>query len=125
MNRTLTAVAVAALLAGCGGGSSKGKDTGSVLAEGPPAAQTVTVGMHDTLTFAPSTVDAKVGSLTITVTNTGQVPHNLTFDDGALGRTKTVDGKQSVPLKVVFDKAGTFTFTCTFHSGMTGKVVVS
>ncbi len=125
MHRTLVAVVLAALLAGCGGSSSNGKETGSALAEGPPGAQTVTVGMHDNLTFAPSTVNAKVGSLTITVTNDGQVPHNLTFADGALGKTKTVDGKQSVPLKVVFDKAGTFRFTCTFHSGMVGKVVVS
>ena len=38
---------------------------------------------------------------------------------------RTVDGGESEPLKVVFTKAGTYTFQCTFHSGMTGKVVVS
>ncbi|MCW2601659.1 MAG: blue (type 1) copper domain protein [Frankiales bacterium] len=124
MKRTLTAAGVAVLLVGCGGGSSK-VNSGSATTGGAPGAQTVTVTMRDSLSFSPGTVNAKVGTLTLNVSNTGLVPHNLVFADAALGRTKTVNGKESVPLRVVFDKPGTFTFMCTFHSGMVGKVVVS
>jgi plastocyanin len=124
VKRILTAAVVAVLLVGCSG-STQVKDNGSVTAAGAPEAQTATVTMQDSLSFSPNTVNAKVGTLTLTVSNTGLVPHNLVFDDALLGKTNTVDGKQSTPLKVVFAKAGTFTFKCTFHSRMTGKVVVS
>lgn len=63
--------------------------------------------------------------MTFAVKNLGNVPHNLTFDDASLGKTGTVDGGASEQLKVVFPKAGTYPFVCTFHSGMDGKVVVS
>ncbi|MGB8651697.1 MAG: cupredoxin domain-containing protein [Mycobacteriales bacterium] len=128
MNRTLAALAVPLLMTACSSGGSSSKDSagsGAVSAEGPPTAQTVTVAMRDTLKFQPDTVAAKVGTLTITVTNSGQVPHNLIFDQAGLGKTDTVDGKTTTHLKVVFDKAGTYSFVCTFHSGMTGKVIVS
>ncbi len=125
MKRTLIALSVAVLLAGCGNNSSKAKDNGAVTTEGAGAAQTATVGMTDKLQFAPTTVNAKVGTVTLEVKNEGQTPHNLTFDDSALGKTNTISGKQTQSLKVVFDKAGTYTFMCTFHSGMNGKVVVS
>jgi plastocyanin len=122
----LFALACAAvLLAGCGGGSTSVKDNGAVTTTGAADAQTATVGMTDQLKFVPNTVNAKVGTVTLDVKNEGQVPHNLHFDESSLGKTGTVDGKTTAKLKVVFDKAGTFTFVCTFHSGMTGKVVVS
>jgi plastocyanin len=115
---------VPVLLAGCGGGGSSAS-TGSATTTGAPDAQTVTVGMGDDLKFHPSTIEARRGSVSFDVSNTGQVPHDLIFDDKALGGTKTVDGKSAVTLKVSFPAAGTFTFVCTFHPGMTGKVVVS
>lgn len=127
MRRTLPALAVTGLLlTACGSGNSSGSTGGSsATTEGAADAQTATIGMNDKLAFAPKELAAKVGTVTLAVTNLGQIPHNLHFDDGALGKTGTVDGGESEPLKVVFAKAGTFTFRCTFHSGMTGKVVVS
>jgi plastocyanin len=125
VKRSLILLAVATLLAGCSSGGSKAPDSGSVTTQGSPDAQTATVGMTDKLRFDPGTVDAKVGTVTLDVKNEGGVPHNLTFDDTSLGKTRTVSGHASQPLKLVFDKAGTFTFQCTFHPGMTGKVVVS
>jgi plastocyanin len=131
MTRTLTTLAAASLLlAGCGGGSASSKpaDGGSssaVTTEGAPDAQTATIAMNDNLRFAPTELAAKVGTVTFTVKNVGQVPHNLHFEDQSLGKTGTIDGGGSEPLKVVFTKAGTYTFRCTFHSGMDGKVVVS
>jgi plastocyanin len=124
--KRLAILALVPMLAvGCGGASSKAKEGASVATTGEAAAQVATVDMTDSLVFTPDTVDAKVGTVTLTVNNLGVVPHNLVFDEQALGKTSTIDGKESAPLKVVFDKAGTFTFVCTFHSGMTGKVVVS
>lgn len=132
MRRTVTALAATSLLlAGCGGSSSPsssgatGGSSSVVTTDGAPDAQTATIGMNDKLKFAPSELAAKVGTVTFAVKNLGQVPHNLHFDDDTLGKTGTVDGGESEPLKVVFTKAGTYTFQCTFHSGMTGKVVVS
>jgi plastocyanin len=124
LKRFVARAAVAVVLAGCSSGSGV-KDNGSASTQGSADAQTVTVSMGDSLRFSPNVLAAKVGTVTIRVNNTGQVPHNLVFDDSALGKTPTVDGKELATLKVSFDKAGTFRFTCTFHSGMTGKVVVS
>lgn len=123
MNRLATLALVPLLLVACGSGNAK--STGMVSAAGAPGAQTVTIRMTDQLTFSPDTVKAKVGALTMTVVNTGLVPHDLEFKDRALGGTPTVNGKKTATLKVVFDKAGTYAFVCTFHPGMTGKVLVS
>ncbi len=123
MKRTLTALAVV-LLAGCSSGTTTQAAT-EVTAAGSADAQTATVGMTDKLTFTPNVVNAKLGTLTLTATNEGNTPHNVSFDESSLGKTPTVSGKGSKELKLVFAKAGTFTFVCTFHEGMTGKVVVT
>ncbi|HUR12923.1 MAG TPA: cupredoxin domain-containing protein [Mycobacteriales bacterium] len=129
MNRTIAAAAALLLLAaGCGGSDDEGsalKVTGTVTASGAPASQTVRLDMTDSLTFLPNVVNAKVGSLAVTVENAGAVPHNLVFDDTALGKTGTVKGHATATLTVPLAKAGTFVFTCTFHSGMDGQVVVT
>ncbi len=125
MTRTISLAAVL-LLTACGG-SSGGGTTGSasLSTTGDAAAQTATIGMNDKLQFDPNTLQAKVGTVAFDVKNLGRVPHNLHFDDAALGRTGTISGGESETLKVTFAKAGTFTFVCTFHSGMDGKVIVS
>jgi plastocyanin len=125
----LTAAPVlAGLLAGCGGGSDGAATDGaadSVTTTGAPGAQTATIGMNDKLRFVPTTVEAKVGKVGLEVKNLGRVPHNLHFDEASLGKTRTIDGNAAETMSLTFAKAGTFTFECTFHSGMTGKVVVS
>jgi plastocyanin len=81
--------------------------------------------MNDKLQFTPNVVVARVGTLTLTIKNLGVVPHNLVYDTDGLGRTSSIAGGASQDLKTVFSKAGTYTFTCTFHAGMDGRVVVS
>ena len=125
MNRLAVLAARPLLLVACSDGGDKGSDSSAVTTTGSADAQTATVDMTDKLTFAPDTVNAKVGTVTLDVANVGAIPHNLHFDEASLGKTSTVDGKKDEKLKVTFDKAGTFTFVCTFHPGMTGKVVVS
>ena len=121
MNKAALAV-VPLLLVSCSGGATS---TGSVTTAGSPDAQSVTVGMKNDLKFHPDTVQARVGTVTFDVDNVESVPHDLTFSDRALGATGNVDGGKSTSLKVVFSKAGTYSFVCTVHSGMKGKVVVS
>ena len=118
-------LALPLVLSGCGGGDDAPASSGSVATTGDAGDQTATVDMNDALEFDPTTVEARVGTVVLDVKNVGKVPHNLVFDEEALGKTGTISGGESEPLKVVFDKTGTFTFVCTFHSGMTGKVVVS
>ncbi len=117
-------LAAALLLTACGGG--KGGGGGSALeASGPADAQVATVESNDQLELAPATVNAKVGTLTLTHRNGGSIPHNVVFDDKALGGTETIGGGTQEVLTLTFDKAGTYAFVCTLHSGQDGKVVVS
>ncbi len=134
MNRIVSLLVVPlVLVAGCGGGSPAAGSSGgggaggsaTTTASGPASGQSVQVDGTNALTFAPSLVQAKVGALALTFANTGQVPHNLVFDDSALGRTATVDGGSKQVLTLTLSKAGTYAFQCTFHPGMTGKLVVS
>lgn len=61
----------------------------------------------------------------MTLGNSGEVPHNLVFDDKALPAIGTVLGGQELAETYTFTKPGTYDFVCTFHSGMDGSVVVS
>ncbi len=90
---------------GCGGssGTADGADGGgdagdAVTTTGEAGAQTATVGMNDKLAFVPTTVQAKVGTVALDVKNLGRVPHNLQFDDDALGRTGTIAGGEAEAL---------------------------
>jgi len=128
MTRRPLALVLLLLVAACGGGGTKGSDlkvTGTVTASGAPDAQTVALQMTDNLTFVPNVVDAKAGTLTVSLENAGDIPHNLVFADAGIGKTGTVKGHATATLSVRFDKAGTYRFSCTFHSGMDGKVVVT
>lgn len=126
MKRALAALPLLLACACSGSGGSGGGDgSPSVAASGPPSAQTVTVAMTNKLTFDPDEVTAAVGTLTLTASNTGSVPHDLTFKDDALGHTPQVDGGRTAQLKLVFTKPGSYAFVCTLHARMSGRVVVS
>lgn len=126
--RPTLALAALSLVAACGGSPAAPSSTsagaaGAVSADGPASAQTFTIRGTDSDTFSPATLTAKVGTLTLTLRN-GGVPHNLTFQDPALTSISTVSGKETKSATLVLDKAGTFTFVCTIHPGMAGKLVV-
>lgn len=111
-------------LVGCGGSSpAPAAAGGTEAAQGPPAAQTATVTGTMKHTFRPSTVTAKVGTLTLTLVREGGVPHDLTFQDASVGAPIPVSGTSSGTYR--FLKPGTYSFVCTIHEGMVGKVVVS
>lgn len=128
MTRRAGLLAVVLLLAACGGGGGEGADRGpgaTVQASGPPQAQVATVVSNDALRYDPGIVEATTGTLTLTHRNGGQVPHNLVFEDDSLGAIDTVTAGQAKSIELMFSTPGEYDFVCTFHSGQTGKVVVS
>lgn len=107
----MTALAGAAVLAGCGDASEK---QGS-------AAVTDTIAIEE-FKYSPTPATVKAGQK-VRVVNADDAPHTLTdrareraFDSG------TIKGDESGA--VTFDKAGTFDYFCEFHPYMKGKVTV-
>lgn len=113
-------------LAACGGGSDSAQPStaGAVTAAGPPSAQIATVVAGTNLKFSPETVQAKTGTLALTMTISGGVPHNLVFGDRGVGADIPTTPSGSATSTYTFSKPGTYSFECTIHSGMVGQVVV-
>lgn len=88
-------------------------------AEQPPAAGTADVKI-DNFAFGPDTLTVSVGT-TVTWTNRDDIPHTVVSTDGVF-KSKVRDTDETFSYK--FEKAGTYTYFCSIHPKMTGKVVV-
>jgi plastocyanin len=90
-----------------------------VVAAGPAAhaARTTTVTLKN-ISFTRSTVKISRGASVTWVWKDAPTPHNVTFS------TKHSKTQQTGRYTLKFAKAGTFTYHCTIHFGMDGKVVV-
>jgi plastocyanin len=115
----LPVLAVGALVAGCGEGGYRDQTTTK-----PPVAKSAdtaakVVGMTGS-TFAPGSVDVKVGE-TVSFVNKDEIAHTATadgtFDSGTLRAGGTFTYKAT--------KAGTISYVCSFHPGMTGTLNVT
>jgi plastocyanin len=71
-------------------------------------------------TYSPSPLRIRAGS-TVTIVNRDTAPHTAT-DDG--GRWDTGALSQGQSATVTFDTPGTYTYFCTLHPTMKGRVVV-
>lgn len=113
-------------LAACGGGSGSAQPStaGAVTASGPPSAQTATVVGGPDLKFAPETVQARTGTLALTMRIAGGVPHDLVFGDRSVGPDIPTTPSGSATGTYTFSRPGTYSFECTIHRGMVGQVVV-
>lgn len=80
-----------------------------------------TVSATANLSFSPNTTTAKVGDV-VQWTNTGNVPHNVTFSDPTL-TSGTLNQNDTWQVKITV--AGTYAYKCTFHPGMTGTLTVT
>ena len=111
MRRALVALALGSgvlLIGACGGGGSS-----------PPAATgNGPVVTLRNLTFDPENVPVKAGE-TVTWKWGEKVAHNVTFPSF---HSKTT---ASGPYTHTFSSAGTFSYRCTIHPTMTGKVIVT
>ena len=109
---------------GSGSASSSGGATDPTAPTMPTASpQTATVAATTSLAFDPGTVTIAPGG-------------TVTFAFGSVGHTVVFDSQTNTPASITavsvdtsitrtFTTAGTFTFHCTVHAGMTGKVIVA
>ena len=109
------ALAVALLLAGCGG--SSGADSTTAKTSG----DVVTVDMSN-IQFDPKTVTVKLGQ-TVKWVNEDQVVHDVKADSGATFSSDLFGHGKSYAFKPT--KAGTIAYECTVHPGMTGTLKVT
>ena len=123
-------VCVVALAAGCSSGSkSKASTSSSSSASGAstsssgggaPAASGTEVSIMD-FKFGPEKLSVKVGA-TVTFKNSDGQQHTATSDNSGDFDAGAVDAGGSKD--VTFDKAGTFTYHCSFHPFMHGTIEV-
>src|SRR5215472_6224595 len=74
----------------------------------------------DNFVFTPNTVTVAAGT-TIHWTNHDDIPHNVVADDKSF-KSKVMDTDEG--FSYTFAKPGTYTYFCSIHPKMTGKVVV-
>jgi plastocyanin len=114
-----TALGAAAIVAGVAlTGCSSGAKT-KAGASGP-AKSTNTVAIKN-FAFVPAVITVKAGTV-VTWTNTDNVMHSATADDKAFDSKLFGKGES---YSFTFTKAGTFSYHCTPHQYMTGKVIVT
>ena len=80
--------------------------------------RTVTI---DNFSFSPTLLTVPVGT-TLTWTNRDDIPHTIVSDDQKQFKSKPLDTDEK--FTHTFDKAGTYTYFCSIHPKMVGKVVV-
>jgi plastocyanin len=74
----------------------------------------------DNFVFGPQTLTVPVGA-TVTWTNKDDIPHTTVSTDGVF-KSKVMDTDEK--FSYTFTKAGTYSYYCSVHPKMTGKVVV-
>jgi plastocyanin len=140
-------LAATALAAGCGSGGS-GTQNASATKSGngaydynygkpqaesktsaakPAATEQAAEASHETVvkltntSFQPQSVDVKVGD-TVTFVNADPIAHTATADDKSFD-SGTLD--QGAKFSFKAEKAGTISYVCEFHPGMTGTINVT
>jgi plastocyanin len=91
---------------------------GAAGAQAPSGGVTVTMGDN---VFRPAQLTAKVGT-EVTWKNSGQVSHNVTAREGEDFKSDTMEPGDTY--EYTLDEAGTISYECTFHPGMTGSITV-
>jgi len=74
----------------------------------------------DNFSFAPQTLTVAAGT-TVTWTNRDDIPHTAVSAEGVF-KSKVMDTDEK--FSYTFMKAGTYSYYCSVHPKMTGKVVV-
>ncbi len=94
-------------------------ESSSVTANDQPSAANAAVKI-DNFVFGPQTITVPVGT-TVTWTNSDDIPHTAVSTDGVF-KSKVMDTDEK--FSYTFTKAGTYSYYCSIHPKMTGKVVV-
>ena len=75
----------------------------------------------DNFNFSPKTFTVPAGA-TVTWTNHDNVPHVVTSADDQFKKSPVLKAGQS--FSNVFDTAGSYSYFCSIHPRMTGKIIV-
>jgi plastocyanin len=115
---------------GAGPGTGTGTGTGSGTGTGnAPTSATVTMTQGDdgygtaTFSFSPAAVTIAKGGAITWSNEGGTATHNVTFAATA-GAPSNVGNFSSGSASRTFNTAGSYSYQCTNHSGMTGTVTV-
>jgi amicyanin len=113
-------VSTGALLAALGLGiAGLGARAGNITASAQPKPATMDIKI-DNFTFGPPELTVMAGT-TITWTNRDDIPHTVVSTDKVF-KSKVLDTDEK--FSFTFSTPGTFTYFCSIHPKMTGKVVV-
>ena len=93
--------------------------TGKATAADQPAAGSAEVKI-DNFSFGPSPLTVAVGT-EVTWINRDDIPHTIVSTDGVF-KSKVRDTDEKFSYR--FTKAGTYSYYCSIHPKMTGKIVV-
>jgi plastocyanin len=75
----------------------------------------------DNFTFAPGDLTVAAGT-TVQWVNRDDIPHTVVSEDKSTFKSKPLDTDDNY--SYTFSKPGTYTYFCSIHPKMTGKVVV-
>ena len=74
----------------------------------------------DNFSFAPETITVRAGTQVLW-TNRDDIPHTIVGDDKSFKSMALDTGEQ---FSYTFSKPGTYSYFCSIHPKMTGKIVV-
>jgi plastocyanin len=98
-------------------GLAAGGGSAAAQAQPTPESKMVTI---DNFTFGPAELTVMAGT-TITWTNRDDIPHTVVSTDKAF-KSKVLDTDEK--FSFTFSTPGTFSYFCSIHPKMTGKVLV-
>jgi plastocyanin len=75
----------------------------------------------DNFSFAPATLTVPAGT-EVTWMNHDDIPHTVVSEDKATFKSRALDTDEK--FSFIFAKPGTYTYFCSLHPKMTGKVTV-
>lgn len=111
------AIFIAVAVLGIGAWSADARNSGEVTQQ---KAQNFDVKI-DNFSFGPASLNVPVGS-TVTWTNRDDIPHTVvSSDDPKVFKSKVLDTDEK--FSFTFTKAGTYSYFCSIHPKMTGKVI--
>jgi plastocyanin len=114
-NRAASAAILALALAG--GAAAKPMPHMAGMAAAPAKTATITIG---NFTFGPMSVTVPVGG-TVTWVNADDVPHTVVSENQAF-RSKPIDTDGRYTF--TFAKPGVYSYFCSLHPRMVGKIIV-
>ena len=117
MRRSLSIAVLAGALVIGTGMIATGQKKFLASAQEKPATTEVKI---DNFSFGPATLTVPVGT-SVTWTNRDDIPHTVVSSDGVF-KSKALDTDEK--FSFTFSKAGTYSYFCSIHPKMTGKVIV-